>query len=88
MAEPLAGFSYRQEYYMGEAEDMAEVIYLNQTITFKGTTYSNVLVTWEWNPLEPGVLEDKYYAPGLGVIKEWVVRGENEEVDLLETNLD
>ena len=68
MKYPLAGFSYRQEYYQGKAEDMAEVIRLNQTVTIGLDEYEDVLIIREWNPLEPGVLEDKYYAPGIGVI--------------------
>jgi hypothetical protein len=33
-------------------------------------SFGNVLMTKEWNPLEPGVLEYKYYAPGTGLIGE------------------
>jgi len=84
MANPLAGFTYRQEYYRGEAEDMAQVIHLNQTVTIGDDTYNNVLVTLEWNPLEPGDDENKYYAPGIGVIMEVQVKGDSEQVELIE----
>jgi len=84
MAKPLAGFSYRQEYYKGEAEDMAEVVHLNETVTIDSVTYNNVLVTREWNPLEPGAEEYKYYAPGVGVIKEVEEGGDSERVELIE----
>ena len=84
MAKPLAGFTYRQEYYKGEAEDMAEVIHLNETLTIDYGTYSNVLVTREWNPLEPGEEEYKYYASGVGVIKEVEEGGDSERVELIE----
>ena len=86
LANPLASLSYRQEYYKDEAEDMAEVIHLNQSVTIDLGTYNNVLVIREWNPLEPGVLEDKYYAPGVGVIMEKVVRGDPEQVELVEVS--
>ena len=86
MDYPLAGFTYRQEYYKGEAEDMAQVIHLNQTVTIGLGTFEDVLIVREWNPLEPGVLEDKYYAPNIGVIKELVVQGDPETVELKETN--
>jgi hypothetical protein len=33
-------------------------------------SFGNVLMTKEWNPLESGVLEYKYYAPGTGLIGE------------------
>jgi len=84
LANPLAGMSYRQEYYEGEAADMAEVIYLNETVTIDYGTYEEVLVIREWNPLEPGVLEDKYFAPGIGVIQEVQVEGGSDHVELTE----
>jgi hypothetical protein len=31
--------------------------------------YDNVLVTDEWNPVEPGAHQSKYYAPGVGNIR-------------------
>lgn len=87
MANPLSGFSYRQEYYEGEAEDMAEIIRLDQTVKVGETTYDEVLVIREWNPLEPRVREDKYYAPDIGVIMEKIVVGDPEMVELVFTNL-
>jgi len=64
---------------------MAEIIYLDQTVTVSGTTYEHVLVTRDWNPLdEDGVVENKYYAPGVGVIMETVEIGDTEIVELIE----
>ena len=83
LANPLAGVSYRQEFFAGEAEDMAQVRRLGETVAVPLGTYDNVLVVKEWNPLEPGVVEDKYYAPGIGVIREQAVKGGSEVVELL-----
>jgi len=81
MAKPLAGFSYRQEYYKGEAEDMAEVVHLDEKVTIDYGSFDEVVVTYEWTPLEPGVVAYKYYAPGVGVFQE--IEGD-EVVELTE----
>lgn len=60
---PKAGDSYRQEYYKGQAEDMAEVVALGVNIKTKYGSFSNCLQTREWTPLEPGADEYKYYCP-------------------------
>ena len=84
MAKPLAGFRYRQEYYKGEAEDMGEVLSLNETITVPTETYTNCIMIRDINPYEPDVEEHKYYAAGIGVVAELTVRGGDERVELIE----
>lgn len=69
-AAPQEGQWYRQEFLLGEAEDMAEVAGYLDTLTVRGTTYHDVLQTREFTPIEPDVLEYKYYAPGIGVVLE------------------
>lgn len=69
-ANPYVGQFYYQEYYKGEAEDNAEVIALDETVTIEMGTYENVLVTKDVNPFEPNIYELKYYAPGTGLIME------------------
>jgi uncharacterized membrane protein YkoI len=83
-AHPQVGDSYRQEYYAGEAEDMAEVLHLSETASISYGTFDEVLVTKEWSPLEPGVAEHKYYAPGVGLILEVVVEGGSGQVELVD----
>ena len=41
----------------------------------------------EWNPLEPGVVEVKYYVAGIGVILEEQVEGGSERVELISFDL-
>lgn len=82
--EPEVGESYRQEYYVGEAEDMAEVISLTESVTIAYGAYENVLVTKEWTPLEPGKAENKYYAAGVGLMLEEVVEGGEGRIELIE----
>jgi hypothetical protein len=69
-ADPKVGDVYRQEYWKGEAEDMAEVVAVSGTVTVPYGTFDNILETKEWSPLEPDVMEQKKYAPGIGVVLE------------------
>lgn len=69
-AQPNVGITYRQEYYKGEAEDMATIVSLNEEMEINNKKYENLLKVKEFTPLEPDVVEYKYYAPGIGVIFE------------------
>jgi len=84
LADPTVGAAYRQEYYEGEAEDMAEVVQLGASERVPVGEFEDLLVIREWNPLEPDVIEDKYYATGVGVVLEVVVEGGNGRVELIE----
>lgn len=65
-ANPQVGDVYRQEYYPGEAEDMGEIVALGVKIKVKYGSFSDCLQTRDWNPLEPGDDEYKYYCPEAG----------------------
>ena len=65
-ADPKVGEPYRQEYYEGEAEDMARVLSTNASVTVPYGSFDKVIETKEWTPLEPGFYEKKYYARGVG----------------------
>src|SRR5215216_5820949 len=67
-ADPKVGESYRQEYYPGEAMDMARVLSLDTSVTVTYGSFDHVLVTKEWTPLEPSYAEHKYYARGVGQV--------------------
>lgn len=68
-ANPVVGDTYRQEYYKGEAEDMATVLSLADSAAVPVGSYSDKLVTNEWSALDnPPVFEHKYYAKGVGEI--------------------
>ncbi len=84
LMEPLVGLSYRQEYYAGEAEDMAEVHALDATATVPAGSYTGVLRTREWTPMEPKYAEDKYYVQGVGCVLEVMTKGGSERVELIE----
>src|SRR5215510_7012256 len=84
-AHPTQGQAYRQEYYKGQAEDMAEVAQVGTTKAIALGQYTDVVVIKEWSPLEPDVVEQKYYAPGIGVIAEETLKGGDEKAELTGT---
>jgi len=65
-ADPKVGQSYHQEYYPGEAMDMAKVISLNTSVTVPYGSFDHALDTKEWTPLQPVFFEKKYYVRGVG----------------------
>lgn len=69
-AEPVVGDIYRQEFALGEAEDMAEVVETEHTTESVDVAdcSEGCLVTREFLPIEPEVEEFKYFAPGIGLI--------------------
>ncbi len=82
-AHPKVSQSYRQEYYKGSAEDTAKAIELNGSAEVPYGSFDHSLVTKEWSPLEPGVVEHKYYAAGVGDVKEVTVKGPSETLGLV-----
>jgi hypothetical protein len=84
LGDPRVGDAYRQEYYQGEAEDLGRVIGLHESVSVPYDSSSDVLVTEDWTPLEPKVLENKFYARGVGVVLERRVKGGEEVLRLVE----
>lgn len=83
-AAPAVGDGYRQEFYAGEAEDMAEVVGTGEAVSVAWGDFTNCLRIREWTPLEPGVAEEKVYAPGVGLILEVKVAGGTGEIELVD----
>lgn len=75
---------YRQEFALGDAEDMAKVKSLSESVTvpYQPTPFTNCLKTKEFSPLSPGAIEHKFYAPGIGPIQEVDVETGNH-IDLI-----
>ncbi len=83
-AAPAVGETYRQEFALGNAEDMAEVLSLTTSAAVPATSCNgNCLVTRDFTPIAPGVDEHKYYQPGVGLILE-VDPETGKRVELLE----
>ena len=80
-AHPAIGDFYRQEFSLNNAEDFAETRSLTQTVHVQAGTFQNCLKSKETSPLEPDVLEYKFYAPGVGNILTIDARtGDREEL--------
>lgn len=84
MAQPAVGQRYRQEYYPGHAEDAGEVLATDATVQTPFGRFNQVVQTRDYSPLEPGVAEHKFYAPGVGLVRSVHVSGEAGQVELIE----
>ena len=97
--DPRVGDAYRQEWSAGNAEDVAMVLstsygYGNDSELDEFAPEGLVellcdddcVVTKEWTPLEPGVVEYKYFAPGIGPFLE-VKPDDGEIAQLVECNV-
>jgi len=82
---PKVGDTYRQEYQVGVAEDMAEVLSVNPTgsVTVQGHTYTNLIQTNDTSKLDPGDIEVKTFAAGVGLVKSEMVKGGIDEIELV-----
>ena len=74
LADPTSGDAYRQEFYEGFAEDWAKIMGKNADVALRGDDafppgeWDDCLVTKEWNDLEGGSIEQKYYCVGVGLV--------------------
>jgi hypothetical protein len=77
-AHPQVGQTQQQEFYPGHAEDHFTILDLSAQVTVPLLWSSNALLTKEWTPLEPDVLDHKFYVRDLGLVLETSVRGPRE----------
>ena len=78
LAQPTVGESYHQEFLKGEAEDVGTVFAIDDRVTVPYGSFDHVVVTEDTTPLEPQILEHKFYAQGIGLVLERVLRGGQE----------
>jgi hypothetical protein len=67
---PAVGMQFQQERAPGVALDTSEVVDTDATLTVPAGTFGHVLKTRETTALEPDSVEFKWYAPGIGLIKD------------------
>ncbi len=82
-ADPRPTDAYRQELRKGHAEDQAWIVQRHAVVTVPYGTFHEVVRSFEWTRLEPHVVSVKFYARGLGIIREQDVAGGNERFDLV-----
>ena len=75
--------TYRQEYYKGEAEDKGEIVSLDEQAEVPFGHFTSVLMTKDTNPLEPKILEFKFYARDVGPVLAVSVSGGSDREELL-----
>ena len=81
---PMVGRSGRQEFYAGHAEDHFRVLRFHASVAVPYMTSHDALLTKEWTPLEPGVLDHKFYVRGIGTVLEQTVKGGDERLELVD----
>ncbi len=82
-AHPEVGQAYRQEYYEGEAEDEGAIVKVDAQAEVPFGHFAPVVMTQDTNPLEPKVLEFKFYAEGVGPVLADSVSGGSDREELL-----
>ena len=84
-ADPAAHLNevYRQEYYAGEAEDQGQVLSIGELVTVPFGSFENVVKTYDFSAIDPDIKENKFYASGIGTLKE-IDQITGEEVVLVE----
>jgi hypothetical protein len=74
-ANPQVGQSFKQEDYKGQAEDRFKILSLSATVTTPAASSTQAMLTQETTPLEPGIVDHKYYVMGIGTVLEDTVQG-------------
>jgi hypothetical protein len=83
-ARPRVGQAFRQETYEGHAEDRFRIRSLHASVKTPYVTSRRAMRTTETTPLEPGVVDAKYYVRGIGTVVEATVKGpEHERLELV-----
>jgi hypothetical protein len=81
-ADPQVGDFYNEENAAPVAEDQARVISLDAKANVPYGHFNGCLETENTSPLEPQVLEHKFYAPGVGLLLEVEDKERNELVSI------
>lgn len=74
-ARPRVGQTRAQEHFPGHAEDHFKVLDTSAHVTVPLLSSGHAVLTKEWTPLEPAVLDHKFYVRDIGMIREASVKG-------------
>lgn len=80
--EQRVGDSYKQEFYVGHAEDIRDTVATGETVSTKTRTDTDCVKVYDWTPLEKNAREHKYHCPEVGalVLTEDLQTGERSEL--------
>lgn len=82
-ANARPGKPYRQEYRKGEAEDMGQVLSVNQTVKAPYGSFNDCIKTKDWSAIESGSVEHKYYSKAVGNVVLETENGDRKRVALV-----
>ena len=82
-ANPQVPDAYRQEYSKGVAEDTAWIVDRGGKVTVPYGTIDHALTSLEFARIEPDVVDQKIYGPGLGIVSETALTGDHEVARLV-----
>jgi hypothetical protein len=74
-AHPAVGQSFQQEAFKDQAEDRFRILNMAASVATPAVSSSSAMLTEEKTPLEPGVVDQKYYVQGIGTVSEQQVAG-------------
>ena len=80
---PRVGQTARQEYLKGHAEDHFKILDTSARVKSHYVSSRHAVETKEWTPLEPGIVDHKWYVRGVGDVKEKTVKGGLERLQLV-----
>lgn len=82
-AAPKPGDRYWQFHWPGHALDKGTVLRNGVAVKVPYRSFSNTLLTQEQSPLEPGIRDWKWSAPGIGYVEERAHAGSQEQIKLI-----
>jgi hypothetical protein len=82
-ADPKVGMRYQQEHAPGVAEDTAQVLSLDEQVEAPFGLFTGALLTKDFTPLEPEVVEYKLYARDVGPVLVLDVSGGRSREELV-----
>ena len=62
------GVLYRQEFSLGNAEDLGRVVGIHESVTVGSDIYTGCVHIQGSSPFEADLIEDKYYARNVGLV--------------------
>jgi hypothetical protein len=80
---PKSGPAFFQEYYPGHAMDRFTVVRRGAHASVPLIQSDHALLTKETSPLEPGIVDHKYYVRDIGDVSELTVKGGQERLHLV-----
>ena len=81
--KPRVGQTARQEFLKGHAEDHFKILKVGTRVSTPYVSSRHAVETKEWSPLEPHVVDHKFYVRGVGDVKEAAVKGPIERLRLV-----